>query len=261
MSRSRLMGALILLSAFSTAKAETISLYLEDFQSSGVMGYTFNSTEVYYGSSGLFRLRTSDPVGPTASLLTDPEFGFCIDIQQDFSSVLSPYDIGDLTTANVPVNPISGPITPARALLIEQLWAKYYDPSWELPGPYSNTQITDAIAFHAMLFEIATDFDGTNLSSLNLASGNFTLQSGYILDHNDPLQALPVVAVAQSYLDGLSLSYNGPLPNLLALTNPDFQDYIVQVAVPEASTMTMILVGSSLLGVRYGWRRRRGQST
>ncbi|MBX9652304.1 hypothetical protein K2Y11_01665 [bacterium] len=259
MSRSHLIGAFIFFGALSTSRAETVSLYLEDFQSSGVMGYTFNSTEVYYGSSGLFRLRTSDPVGPNALKLTDPEYGFCIDIQQDFSSILSPYDVGALTTANVPVNPISGPITPARALLIEQLWAKYYDPSWELPGPYSNTQITDAIAFHAMLFEIATDFDGVSLGSLNLSSGNFTLQSGYLLDVNDPLQELPVVPVAQSYLDGLSLSYNGPLPNLLALTNPDFQDYIVEV-VPEASTVTMLLVGTTMFGAGYTWRRRRGIS-
>ena len=259
MNRSHLLGALIFLSAITSTRAETISLYLEDFQSSGVMGYTFNSAEVYYGSAGLFRLRTSDPVGPTASNLTDPEFGFCMDITQDFSSISSLYNVGDLTTANVPVNPISGPITPARALLLEQLWAKYYDPSWELAGPYSNTQITNAIAFHAMIFEIATDYDGVSLSSLNLASGNFTLQSGWLLDHNDPLQELFVVPVAQGYIDGLSLSYNGPLANLIALTNENYQDYIVQV-VPEASTMTLFAVGSTLLGAGMTWRRRRNLS-
>lgn len=230
-----------LLQAALLVKADTATVYLEDFNASGVLGYTFNGSEVIHGSAGVFRLRVSDPIGPLADSLADPSYGFCIDILQDFTGIPQPYQVGDLTTANVPVNPISGPITPEKRDLLRQLWQLYFDPSWTSAGPYSDAQRTGAIAFHAALFEIIIDFDGNSLASLDSGAGLFTAVDGYILDINDPSQELPVVPVLDAYLGGLSLAYNGPLAPLVALTNPDYQDYVT--VVPEASSVTLGLVG------------------
>lgn len=236
--------------------AAVVDVSLEDFQSSGVMSYTIGGSEVFNGSSGLFRLRTANYVGPPAtSGLTDPEYGFCIELFQAYTSSYEPYDVVDMTAATNPVNPLAGPISTLQRDLVRQLWALHYDPTWEAPGPYSDAQITAAIAFHASIFEILNDFDGVSLASLDLSAGNFTLVAGHILDVNDPLQELPVVPLAQTFLGDLSLSYAGPLPNLVALTNASYQDYIVE-AVPELSATGMLLVAAFVV-TGYGLARRR----
>jgi hypothetical protein len=221
--RTAIVSACLLAFTFfgTPALAETISVTLEDFQASGVLVYKYNGFQDN-GSSGIFRLRTSNPSGPNASLITDPAFGFCIELTQFYVSTTQPYDVGDLTEANDPINPIFGQISAAKRDLARQLWATSFDDSWTLPGPYSNTQITECMAFHAALYEILIDFDGSDLNSLDLSSGVFETVSGFLLDVNDPLQELPVLATAQNLLNGLSLSYQGPLANLVAVTNPNF---------------------------------------
>ncbi len=245
-----------LVAVTSTVSAATIDLALEDFQASGVLRYTFNGGEVTFGSSGLFRLRTQNPSGSPADLLTDPDFGFCIELTQPFTSLFQTYNVGDLTTANDPVSPITGPVTLAKANLVRQLWSLFYDETWENAPPYTSTQITDCIAFHASIYEILSDFDGVSLASLDTNAGIFTIDGAHFLDPNDPLQQFPAEARAQQYLAALSLGYQGPLANLVALTNGTYQDYIVEV-VPEASSMT--LCGLGMLVVGYGYRRTRRQ--
>jgi hypothetical protein len=240
----------------SSVSAATIEIALQDFQASGVLRYTFNGGEVTNGSAGLFRLGTQNPSGSPADLLTNPEFGFCIELEQPFTSTFQTYDAGDLTTANNPVSAITGPVTLAKANLVRQLWSLFYDDSWENPPPYTDTQITDCIAFSAALYEILSDFDGVSLASLDTNAGIFTVDGAHFLDPNDPLQQFPAEARAQQYLSALSLSYNGPLANLVALTNATYQDYIVEV-IPEASSMT--LCGLGMLVAAYGYRRTRRQ--
>jgi hypothetical protein len=252
--RAHLFCALVLSAVTTNAFAETIDVALEDFQSSGVLVYKYNGFQDS-GSSGVFRLRTSNPSGPNASLVTDPAYAFCIELTQVYTSNIQSYDVVDLTGANDPVNSIFGAITASKRDLVRQLWATSFDPSWTAPGPYTNLQITEAMAFHSAIYEILSDFDGVSLASLDLSAGVFQTVSGFLLDINDPSQELPVLPTAQALLGTLSLSYRGPLANLVALTNPNFQDYVVEV-VPEASSIVMS--GIVLTGMATGvWARRR----
>jgi hypothetical protein len=258
MIRVSVHALLAMLALTSSVSAATIDIALQDFQASGILKYTFNGGEVTNGSSGLFRFGTQNPSGLPATLLGNPEFGFCIELEQPFTSTFETYTVGDLTTANNPVSPIIGPVTVAKANLVRQLWTLFYDDSWELAPPYTNTQITDCIAFSATLYEILSDFDGVSLSSLNLDAGIFTMEGAFFLDENDPLQQFPSEARAQQYIAALSLSYNGPLANLVALTSPTYQDYIVEV-IPEASSTTLVALGT--LGLALGYRVGRRRST
>ncbi len=216
----------------------SIDVSLDDFGPSGVMGYRFNGGETTYGSAGQFRLDTQNPVGNAAESVSPHAVGFCIELTQNFSSDFHTYNVGDLTLAQDPVG-ISGPISPEQAALIEQLWALHYDADWPGSGPFSFADITRSMAFSALLYEIIYDFDGVSLASLDLSSGLFELVDGFVLDKNDPTQELPVFDVASFFLSTLSLNYNGPRPQLLALTNAAHQDYLVAV-VPEVGTFSLM---------------------
>lgn len=253
-----LVTGIVLTQAALQARADTATVSLEDFNASGVLGYTFNGSEKIYGTAGIFRLRVSDPAGPLANSLSDPSYGFCMDILQNFTGSPEPYDVGDLTIANDPTNPFTGPVTPQQRDLVAQLWHLYFDPSWTLLGPYSDAQRTGAIAFHAALFEIILDFDGASLSSLDSGSGLFTAEDGFIDDKDDPSQELPVVATLDTYLAGLSLPYDGPLAPVVALTNPEYQDYVT-VVVPEVSSVTLALLGFASCGFVLRRRVRKAQ--
>ncbi|MBY0587426.1 hypothetical protein K2X85_09635 [bacterium] len=250
------LPGLVLALSVTSVSAATIEVAVQDFQASGVLAYTFLGSEVESGTSGLFRLGTQNPVGALASVLTNPEFGFCIELTQNFSGIFSTYNVGDLTTANDPVIPAIGAVTVAKANLVRQLWSLFYDPTWESAGPYSDLQIAACIAFSGTLYEILSDFDGVSLSSLDISSGNFTIEgAGFLTPGDIAFINFNVPAIAQIYIANLSLSYDGPLANLVALTSPTQQDYIVQV-IPEASSM--VLAGMGLLTlVAGGYRTRR----
>lgn len=247
----------ILCSLASPAVAATIDVALEDFQSSGIIKYTYNGGELTNGSSGLFRLRTANPSGSPADLLTDPEYGFCIELLQAFTSSFEEYEAGDPTIANDPVDPNAGPVTAEKAALAAQLWAVHFNNDW-VTAPFDD-DVINAIAFHGVLYEILLDFDGLSLTSLDLSSGIFTLEGGQIYDGISSFidKDAEIITAAQSLIDSLSLSYAGPLANLIALTHPTYQDYLVEV-VPEAGTTTLVAIGLfAVVGARL---RRRGRS-
>jgi hypothetical protein len=259
MFRSFLPGLVLALSV-SSVSAATIEVAVQDFQASGVLKYSFLGSEPESGTSGLFRLGTQNPVGALASALTNPEFGFCIELTQNFSGIFSTYNVGDLTTANDPVIPAIGAVTVAKANLVRQLWSVFYNESWESAGPYSDATIAACIAFSGTLYEILSDFDGVSLSSLDVNSGNFTiLGAGFLAPGDNSFINTNVPLVAETYISVLSLAYDGPLANLVALTSPTQQDYIVEV-VPEASSLVMAGMGSLVLAISYRLRRRSNQS-
>ena len=241
-------------------QAETITVGLQDFQASGVLGYKYASTEVDYGSFGVFRLVTSDPSGPLASKVGNPAFVFCDELTQPFTSDLNLYDVGVPTDANDPPNEFVGKINSFKATLLSELFTKYLDTSWFAPGPYSVDQITSAMAFHAAIEEIVHEavFSIADHSSLNLDAGIFQVDSAYLLDHNDPSQLLPAVKpLGQFYLDSLTGIDRDPKFELIQLTNPTYQDYLV--AVPEVSS-TMLLSAVGIVMGMGGFLKRRVRS-
>jgi hypothetical protein len=235
-----------------------VNVRLEDFQASGVLGYQHLGSETTFGSSGVFRLQTEDPAGTLARLVGSTAFAFCIELSQSYTSSLENYLVGDLTTANSPLGP-NGPITQAQQDLVAQLWARHFDSTWKAAGPYSPEDVTRSMAFHASVLEILADFDGSSLGSIDLDAGDFKLINGYLLDVNDPSQELQVRMVANGFLSSLTTSYSGRLPRLLALTNEEYQDYLVE-AVPEIHSVVLSFLGLMTL-VFFRSRLRRMSET
>jgi len=238
-------------------QAATISVALEDFQASGVLGFKYNSTEVDYASFGVFRLGTADPVGSEAQKLGNPIYVFCDELSQPFTSDYQLYNVGVPTDANDPPNQYVGLINSFKSTLLSELFTKFLDTSWFAPGPYSTYQIEHAMAFHAAIEEIVHEavFSIADKPSLNLDAGIFQVVDAYVLDKNDPSQLLPnVKSIGQSYLDALTGVDLNPRFSLIQLTNPDFQDYIT---VPEASSFALLSCVGMVVGLGGYMKRRK----
>lgn len=237
--------------------AATISVALEDFQASGVLGFKYNSTEVEYSSFGVFRLGTADPVGPEAAKLSNPIYAFCNELEQPFTSSYELYNVGVPTDGNDPPNQYVGLINSFKATLLSELFTKFLDTSWFAPGPYTTTQIQEAMAFHAAIEEIVHEavFSIADKPSLNLDAGIFQVVDAYLLDKNDPSQLLPdVKTIGQSYLDALTGFDPNPRFALVQLTNPNFQDYIT---VPETSSFALLSCIGMMAGIGGYLKRRK----
>lgn len=241
--------------------AATISVALEDFQASGVLGFKYNSVDTEYASFGVFRLGTADPVGPEAARLSNPIYVFCDELAQPFTSSYQLYNVGVPTDGNDPPNQYVGLINSFKSTLLSELFTKFLDTSWFAPGPYTTDQIQHAMAFHAAIEEIVHEavFSIADKPSLNLDAGIFQVVDAYLLDKNDPSQLLPdVKAIGQSYLDSLTGVDLNPRFALVQLTNPDFQDYIT---IPETSSLALLSCVGMIVGVGGYLKRRKSSVT
>jgi len=161
--------------------------------------------------------------------LTGSFSGFCIDISQDiFLNQTLTFNVAALGNA-----PVDGNLPTAmgglRANLIGELWYNDY----ALIG----TDNSKAAAFQLAIWDIINETD-TNLNgtlALNINSGAF-----YATDQDSA-----TLTTTNTWLSALNLNGTGPMAgNLIALTNPVYQDYVVQVA--PAPTAAIVVAPASV---------------
>jgi hypothetical protein len=148
---------------------------------------------------------------------------FCIDIADWVATEPQPYSV--LPLEDTP-DPVAGPMGIAKATAIGKLWAMAYSPTM--------TQ-NQAAAFQLAVWDCVTDLD------YNVTSGNFRVSGG---DYG-----------AQALLNNLQ-TYSGAGANLLGLSSPNYQDYVI--AGPPASVPVPGAMGLGSLGLGVlGWLRSR----
>ena len=250
---------MLAIGAAGTAQADTINLSYQYVEAGAVLDAYHDTTRYYWGSlagDGLMRMAAQNPVGPIASKLSPILWATCFEIQQ----------FTDFASKTYTIHLLEDVFTPGQASLVRQLWANYYDHAVEsstpvfygdgfggfVPGEPANTlENITSIAFVYALYEIRYDYDGT-LASLDPTAGSFRLGP-----NQSPLGPPTILQATQAMLASLvnPQDYNGRLPDLLALTNPDHQDVIVEVGfgVPEPTTLLLVALG----GLAVLRRRRR----
>ena len=198
----------------------------------------------YNGANGVMVMNTRNPIGELANLVGDHIWTYCYDH--------GAYSSFSYATFNVLL--LQDAMNSDKANLIRQLWALHYDDSWEsdtyiyrggsyggfVSGQPANTvENQEALAFSFAVYEITYDFNGS-IGSLNLSNGSLVAN----VSGTNPAAA---VAIAQGWLSSLILpcDYDGPLAQLVSLSNCSLQDVIVEI--PEPATMALLSLGLLIL--------------
>jgi hypothetical protein len=157
--------------------------------------------------------------------------GFCIEMQYS-GGANKTYDLVQLQAAPEENGPSGDPMGWAKAQKIRQLWdwfesTKGYDPT-------STASAVEAAAFQLAIWNTVYDSD-TSLSAGSFRTGN------------DPSG---VRSVAEGYITSAA-SHSG-YATLIALTNPDYQDYVVEyVPLPPAALLGLGLLGGLAVVRRF----------
>lgn len=222
------LAALVAGLAALPAAAGTVTATFDTVSPSTVFYYTLNGTNsaVYAGQINWTR------TGGTQTGLPDTSFStFCVELTQHIQFNQSyTYDVIDLSQASSPV------MGEDKAGDIGRLWAKY--------NPLADDTPNNATAFQMAIWEILHDTDYL------VGAGNFRAMYP---------DAAPAI-IAQGWLN--DLSWNGTLPNLLALKSATAQDQVFFVPPPTPEGGNPVAVplpaaawgGAVLLGLLAGRR-------
>lgn len=184
-----------------------------------------------YTRAGIFNLRIL-PGTTDLSLgsIGDKFTALCIDLGNPISvGGHYMYNSVDPTSAPNPHVYSDGLISDAELLALQKLLGAF-PMSWVTTGQ-------EAAALQAAVWEIVNEAGNV----YDVTAGDFI--GGGALDTNLANHMLTV-----------SAGYTGPLPELMALTNPCAQDLLV--IIPEPATFTMLVMGMGVLAVRWTRRRR-----
>ncbi len=168
--------------------------------------------------------------------LTGSFESFCIDVSQDiFAGQTVGFDKSSL--ANAPNDGNSNPGMGAlRASLIAELWFK--------DRALIGTSDTNAAAFQIAIWKIINETQAADMT--DVTQGSFTVSGP-----NATLKQ------ANAWLSGIALDGSGPQAGgLIALTNPTYQDYVVQ-SVPAPPGMVLGASAAATLFLALVWRRRK----
>ena len=240
--KNKILMLILVLMAVSTANA-ALDINVGDSVKAGYTSVPLNKiVNITHGTStmgvyvGMLELKVGE--GSNA-VLTD---GFCIDIADWADKTLRDYTVVDLGVAPDPTIDNMGS---EKASKIKSLWAMAYNEisdstAWSADVAMVTDSATKAAAFQLAIWEIVYD----DLSALNLADGSFSINTTQYSLLNSMVEGLLVS------LDG----YTGPEAELLALTNPSKQDYVVEktptppTVVPAPAAILLVGLGTGLVG-------------
>ncbi|HWD21451.1 MAG TPA: hypothetical protein VHB20_19450 [Verrucomicrobiae bacterium] len=195
------------LCATYAAKATSITITdISDWSKAEVVNLTLTSPTL--GSSydgGVYSGINTFQI--TANGVTFDANGFCIDPYH--WSVGGTYSDDVVNLSNAPKSP--GPMTPQAALDVEKLWAEYYTAAL--------TDSSVAGGLQLAIWEVVANSIGN--------SEYFSIDAG----QSGPGQ---IGDVALQDIASLA-TYSGPLADLVGLTSPTGQDYVVANFVPSGS--------------------------
>lgn len=244
MNYAYLAGIVCLLGAAGAGAAvtapDTIDLSYQYVESGAVIDGYLDGARYYYGqhaAEGVMVVSARNASGPLASRLSSSFWVGCTEIDQ---SLDNPDRFNTYT-----VQPLASAFAADKAALIGQLWARYYDASWETHTPVyvmdwnagqpaDTAQNKNAVALVYSIYEILWDYSGS-MSSLDVTAGRF--RTGPSQSYSD------ITSITQNMLSSLVTpsEYTLPMPELVVLTNPDHQDLITMV--PEPATLALLTLG------------------
>lgn len=171
---------------------------------------------------------------------------FCVQLEENIAvaqtvtfDVVAPADLPDQP-------PLPGPMSGARSLVMQDLFARWYD---DVTGRSGSDLKNHAAAFQMVIWEISHEMSADTTSAATVV-GDLDLGTGD-MSYDVAQNSGTIYGIAESMLDSLG-GPSGDFMNdsrLVGLTNATYQDQLVVVPGPGAI--------AGLLGVAAIVRRRR----
>ncbi len=165
-----------------------------------------------------------------------PLGGVCIELAEGPSNDVLTYNVIMLQDGPLPTGFLGGIMGYAKAKYIQELWGRYYDPTW-VGGPYTEIKNIYAASFSAAVKEIVHEALPGSPLGWDVTVFGTDGDKGFRCDYD-------YASLANIML--YSLDGTGPLADLRVFSYDGAQDYLVEV--PEPATMALLGFGS-LLGL------------
>ncbi len=156
----------------------------------------------------------------------------CIEWAELTSSSTLTYDVIMPEDGPLPTTLLGSAMGTTKAKYLQELWGRYFDPSWVGDGPFTYTQNTKAAAFGAAVWEIVHEDLPTSPLGWDVTVDGTIGIRGFRADYLDSVAANNMLH---------SLDGTGPRADLRVFSYNGQQDYIV--AVPEPATIALLGMG------------------
>jgi hypothetical protein len=164
---------------------------------------------------------------------------FCIELAEPHPTLTTTYDVIMPADGPRPTTLLGSVMGDTKAQYLQELWGRYYEPSWATGSTFTSTQNSQAAAFSAAIWEIVHEqFTGNPLTwdvTVDGTPGNGGF-AAYGVDST----------LANKWLH--SLDGTGPMADLRVFSYDGVQDFLV--AVPEPATIALLGIGSAFSLIR-----------
>jgi hypothetical protein len=182
--------------------------------------------------AGVYMLDKTDGTNEGKIWSDGPIGAFCIEWAELTSTSTLTYDVIMPAEGPVPTTLLGGPMGTSKAKYLQELWGRYFDPSWVGSGTFTYTQNTKAAAFGAAVWEIVHEDLPTSSLGWDVTVDGTAGIRGFRADFLDSVAANNMLH---------SLDGTGPRADLRVFSYNGQQDYIT--AVPEPATIALLGLG------------------
>jgi hypothetical protein len=169
---------------------------------------------------------------------------FCIELAEASSSSTLTYDVIMPEDGPIPTTLLGGTMGLSKAKYLQELWGRYFDPSWVGSGSFTYQQNTKAEAFATAVWEIVHEDLPVSPLGWNVTVDGTVGIRGFSAAYLD-------TDMANNMLH--SLDGTGPKADLRVFSYNGQQDYIAEV--PEPTTIALLGLGCAFSLLRRKKRK------